>query len=269
MDIPKIYHWVWLDFKNENNLDTPVPERFMSVIKHTMSMNKDWRFIIWNGRMCYTLLEQYYSWFIPTFKSYKYPIQRADAIRYFILRKFGGLYTDLDSENIQPLEPLWQRFRRADAVIAKEKMPLIHYKPTNAIMMARPGSEFMTFMSENLARVKALEEDKFDKLDNIVFNTTGPQFVIRCLKEYKGRTKVEFMIKEIHNCDCGCELSAVNEDVYFFNRNVGSWKGSEYTAWMTYRCNKDIILISAVFIILFALTLVLCARYYRRYASRS
>ena len=34
--------------------------------------------------------------FLAPYRSYPYDIQRADAIRYFILFEFGGLYLDLD-----------------------------------------------------------------------------------------------------------------------------------------------------------------------------
>lgn len=37
-----------------------------------------------------------YPWFLETFDGYPYPIQRADAIRYFVLHHFGGIYIDLD-----------------------------------------------------------------------------------------------------------------------------------------------------------------------------
>lgn len=37
-----------------------------------------------------------YPWFLDTFDGYSYPIQRADAIRYFVLSHFGGIYIDLD-----------------------------------------------------------------------------------------------------------------------------------------------------------------------------
>ena len=37
-----------------------------------------------------------YSWFLDTFDNYDQPIQRADAIRYFILVHYGGVYIDLD-----------------------------------------------------------------------------------------------------------------------------------------------------------------------------
>jgi hypothetical protein len=33
---------------------------------------------------------------LETFDGYRYPIQRADAIRYFVLAYYGGTYLDLD-----------------------------------------------------------------------------------------------------------------------------------------------------------------------------
>ncbi len=38
-----------------------------------------------------------YGWFLDTFDNYVYPIQRADAIRYFVLAHYGGFYIDLDT----------------------------------------------------------------------------------------------------------------------------------------------------------------------------
>lgn len=51
-----------------------------------------------------------YPWFLDSFDNYDYPIQRADAIRYFVLAHFGGIYIDLDDvglfqSNPLPLEP--------------------------------------------------------------------------------------------------------------------------------------------------------------------
>jgi len=37
-----------------------------------------------------------YPWFLETFDSYPYNIERADVIRYFALYHFGGIYLDLD-----------------------------------------------------------------------------------------------------------------------------------------------------------------------------
>jgi mannosyltransferase OCH1-like enzyme len=56
-----------------------------------------------------------YNWFLETFDKYPYPIERADAIRYFILHYHGGIYIDLDDGCKRPLDPLlvypaWVRF---------------------------------------------------------------------------------------------------------------------------------------------------------------
>lgn len=49
---------------------------------------------------CMTLTAARYPWFLETFDGYRYPIQRADAIRYFVLHHFGGIYIDLDDVRI-------------------------------------------------------------------------------------------------------------------------------------------------------------------------
>lgn len=42
-------------------------------------------------------IEDNYNWFLPTYDSYKFPIQRVDVMRYFIIRYYGGIYLDLDN----------------------------------------------------------------------------------------------------------------------------------------------------------------------------
>jgi mannosyltransferase OCH1-like enzyme len=38
------------------------------------------------------LIASKFPWFLSTFKSYPYGIQRADALRYFVLYEYGGIY---------------------------------------------------------------------------------------------------------------------------------------------------------------------------------
>lgn len=50
-------------------------------------------------------IEAKYPWFLPTFDSYPYNIQRADVIRYFALAYYGGNYLDLDLVCLQRFVP--------------------------------------------------------------------------------------------------------------------------------------------------------------------
>ena len=49
------------------------------------------------------LIATEYPWFLTTFDNYTQPIQRADAIRYFVLSHYGGIYIDLD--DVRPIGP--------------------------------------------------------------------------------------------------------------------------------------------------------------------
>lgn len=51
---------------------------------------------MWTDAKSRELIATEYPWFLNTFDNYSQPIQRADAIRYFVLAHFGGVYIDLD-----------------------------------------------------------------------------------------------------------------------------------------------------------------------------
>ena len=51
---------------------------------------------MWTDEKSLAFIAAEYPWFLDTFVGYSQPIQRADAIRYFVLAHFGGIYIDLD-----------------------------------------------------------------------------------------------------------------------------------------------------------------------------
>ena len=62
--------------------------------------------MLWTDASSREFIAEHYSWFLDTFDNYRYPIQRADAIRYFVLYHYGGVYIDLDIGCLRPLDPL-------------------------------------------------------------------------------------------------------------------------------------------------------------------
>lgn len=38
-----------------------------------------------------------YPWFLNTYDGYRFPVQRVDSLRYFLMLHFGGIYLDLDN----------------------------------------------------------------------------------------------------------------------------------------------------------------------------
>jgi len=89
--VPKLIHQTWVD--------TNVPEKWRAAQKSCMDAHpasKNYTYKLWTDEEGLDLIREEYPWFLPTYTSYPYSIQRVDAVRYFILHKYGGIYLDLD-----------------------------------------------------------------------------------------------------------------------------------------------------------------------------
>jgi inositol phosphorylceramide mannosyltransferase catalytic subunit len=86
--IPKHIHQIYASFE--------IPERWREPRQQCLDLHPDYNYTLWTDTSALDFLQEHYSWFLPTYNAYPYPIQRADAIRYFILRHYGGTYLDLD-----------------------------------------------------------------------------------------------------------------------------------------------------------------------------
>lgn len=96
--IPKIIHQT---YKTEK-----IPEKWIDQQKSCLERNPEYKYILWTDESARDFINEHYNWFLPTFDSYPYNIMRADAIRYFVLSHFGGIYIDLDNGCDLNLDPL-------------------------------------------------------------------------------------------------------------------------------------------------------------------
>jgi hypothetical protein len=97
-DISKIIHQTW---KTEK-----VHARFREHIRSWIQRNPGWEYKFWTNDDCRNLIETKYPKYLAMYDSYPQNIQRADAIRYFILDAYGGVYADLDFEALKPFDGL-------------------------------------------------------------------------------------------------------------------------------------------------------------------
>ena len=99
--IPKIIHQTYMN--------ASIPEVWKEAQQSCLDLHKPedgWEYKLWTDDKMARFIKKEYPWFVDTFEGYTYPIQRADAIRYFVLVHFGGIYVDLDDGCNRPLEPL-------------------------------------------------------------------------------------------------------------------------------------------------------------------
>ena len=111
------------------------------------------------------LLQTEYPWFLQTYASYPYNIQRVDAIRYFILHKYGGIYIDLDIGCNSNLD-----FMRG----ANFSAPMTHpIGISNDVMASVPGN---AFLERAITRLPYWNHWMFVKYIQVMFGT-GPMFL--------------------------------------------------------------------------------------------
>lgn len=91
--------------------------------------------MLWTDETSRQLIAEHYPWFLPIFDGYQYPIQRADAIRYFVLHRYGGVYLDLDIGCIRSIDPLLD----FDVILPKT----IPVGVSNDLMFSAKGHPFM------------------------------------------------------------------------------------------------------------------------------
>ncbi|KIX10598.1 uncharacterized protein Z518_01682 [Rhinocladiella mackenziei CBS 650.93] len=96
--IPKIIHQTYI---NES-----IPTQWVPAQKSCIDLHPDYEYILWTDQKSHDFIAQEYPWFLSTFVGYKHNIQRADAIRYFVLSHYGGVYIDLDDGCKRRLDPL-------------------------------------------------------------------------------------------------------------------------------------------------------------------
>lgn len=106
-----------------------------------------------------------YPWFLSIFDAYPYAIQRADAIRYFILHYYGGIYMDLDVGCLRRFDPLL----RFEVVLPKT----IPVGVSNDVMASAKGHPFMDHLIHNLV---TFNHRYLTHYPTVMFST-GPMFV--------------------------------------------------------------------------------------------
>ncbi|KAF2844696.1 glycosyltransferase family 32 protein [Plenodomus tracheiphilus IPT5] len=105
--IPRRIHYIWFkDLYPSREHTTTMPSDGSQAPQLCQRYNPDYEIRVWNSTGGREFLEKEYTWFLPTFDGYTYPIQKVDALKYFVLYHFGGIYMDLDIACRRSLDPL-------------------------------------------------------------------------------------------------------------------------------------------------------------------
>lgn len=217
--IPKIIHQTWRT--------RWVPERFAAYVASWQSRHPDWEWWLWSDADNRRLIRRHARAFLGCYDSYPHPIQRADAVRYFILDRYGGLYVDLDFECLRPIDPL---VAGRDCVLSEESREHSHRFGrerivSNAWMAAEPGHPFFRQVIERLPEFAARPDPV-----QPVLTTTGPFMLSDVYAGFDRQDIVTLLPAErlfpLSMTEATARLEGERRDVhdaYAIHYHVGSW----------------------------------------------
>ena len=139
-----------------------------------------WDYQFWDVTRCRQLLERDYPSYLPMYDGYPHRIQRIDAVRYFILHRWGGVYVDMDIESLKPIDDL----------VAGSELLLggLSVGYTNAVMGGAPGHMLWPHVFDMLRqrhRRFAWQAPLWSKMSMPmhVGYSTGPRMLSDCISQ--------------------------------------------------------------------------------------
>ncbi|KAF7292426.1 Glycosyltransferase family 32 protein [Mycena chlorophos] len=155
--IPRILHQTWKTGS--------LPEAYKGISQACRDMMPDYEYMLWTDESSREFIARHYPWFLNTFDDYSYAILRADAIRYFVLYHYGGVYLDMDIGCLRPLDPLL-----VYPVILPKTIPV---GVSNDLMFAQKHHPFFAQTIHNLA---TFDHSWILHYPTVMFST-GPMFL--------------------------------------------------------------------------------------------
>ena len=175
-------------------------------------MGPRWEYMFWSDHDSRELIRTDFPWFLNTFDAYKHPIQRADAIRYFVVYKYGGVYCDMD---VAPYQDITALLVDADVVL----METPNLGITNWFMAARRGTKFFECLIHQLeSYASTFASRNVMPETSAIMVATGPTFVWGMLGACEYEDEIRILDK-----DHGDSCSVCDANVCGAARRHSSW----------------------------------------------
>lgn len=201
--IPKIIMQTW------KNLE--IPAKWSKSPESIKKFLPNWNYVLMTDSDNLSFVEKYFPDFLSFYNNFKYPIQRADAIRYMWLYVNGGVYMDLDFELTKNLEVLindnkYTYYPQTDIYLV-EYTKNGKFAVTNSFMISKPRNPFW---------LKVIDEMKKDikwyyKITRFttVYESTGPSMLTRVYNNMKKQFNI-YLINQKNACTTGLKFVTEN-----------------------------------------------------------
>jgi len=222
VSIPQIIHQTYKTRELPSGWEG-VPDSYAKVLPN-------WKYMFWSDETGRDLIADHYDWFLPTFDGYEHNIERADAVRYFILYHYGGIYVDMDiMAERQDLDNLIRGHQNMLSITPDVGL-------TNAFMASTKHSKFMHFSMKLLQRHSQMQ---YFLRHFTIMVQTGPMFISMSHASFPSGKDITLVMPKVWGKCSKCEACNHGlKSVAFFHHVEGSsWFKSDTSLIITVLCH--------------------------------
>lgn len=174
--IPRLIHQTW---KTRD-----LPPEFQALQRSWIERNPGFEYRFWTDGDIGRFIAEEHSALLPVFHGYADPIARIDLARYLILRRFGGVYADLDFECLRPIDGLLEGRSFVVGLEPEEHGGLAKAVERGlprilcpSFLASVPGHPFWDHLLDRLVEARSCAD---------VLDATGPFLLTRAHASYEG-----------------------------------------------------------------------------------
>jgi mannosyltransferase OCH1-like enzyme len=226
----RIIHQIWFGTIPNKRVAKKAYEKLKRYRDSWKIKNPSWCHVEWNKDYCYDLIKYIYPEHTELYKQYKYQIQRCDAIRYFILHRYGGLYADMDYFCNRPFDEVLENYQNDIYFVQSPNSTIGQDNDhiSNSLMYSKPNNPFWKKIFIELEQNKTCPYF-YTKHMHVMF-TTGPAFLNRIYSKYKYRFRVKsYPHRYFHPFGLKDDILSLKlgDNVYAAHIGKGSWEESD------------------------------------------
>lgn len=240
-----IIHQVWFD--NIIPSKTKTRKTFESLKKYRDSWllkNPNWTYICWNKDKCKDLIKYHYPQHKDMYDRYPYPIQRCDAVRYFILHRYGGLYADMDYYCNRPWDEVLKEYPYGLYLVETPNKLYNNLHVSNSLMYSKPNHVFWSVLFIELENSK--ETPLYYSKHMTIMFSTGPGILNRIFTQYKLRYFLQYYpYEKFHPYGINSDIILLSNDkeVFAVHAGKGTWETNDSKIMIFFYQEYKIILI--------------------------
>lgn len=106
--IPKIIHLIFIDFGNGKKLEDNI--KYLTCFNKYKTLEKEgFEIRLWDDKMSQELIDEYggiFKEYYDDVNNYKYNVKKCDLLRFLIVHKYGGIYSDLDNYYLKGIDEI-------------------------------------------------------------------------------------------------------------------------------------------------------------------